>query len=58
VKTTDRISEVKDAVHKELGIPPYQQRMIFGRELEDSQTVGGVGMKEGSRVILMFRLRG
>jgi ubiquitin len=58
VEASDTIKTVKDKFQILEGIPPDQQRLIFGgKQLEEGRTVSDCGLHNGSNVMLLFRLR-
>lgn len=55
----DTVLDIKYDIWKETGIPPIQQRLIWGgRILEDGQAIIDTGIKKESTVHLITRLRG
>eukprot|EP00918_Siedleckia_nematoides_P019091 GHVU01040704.1.p1 GENE.GHVU01040704.1~~GHVU01040704.1.p1 ORF type:complete len:301 (-),score=30.78 GHVU01040704.1:312-1214(-) len=55
----DTIRSVKERLHDKEGVPPDEQRLVFqGKQLEDDKTVAEAGLREGSVVHLVLRLRG
>lgn len=59
VSTLHTIDEVKSFVQDSEGIPPNQQRLMFkGRQLEDPRLLADYGIKSGSVLYLVLRLRG
>ena len=59
VETTDSIEVVKFMIEDTEGIPPDQQRLIYGgKQLEDSRTLEEYAIEYYSTLHLMLRLRG
>ena len=58
VDPSDTIKTVKDLILKKEGIPPEQQRFIFGgRQLEDNNTLAQYNIKNQSTIHIIFHSR-
>lgn len=59
IEPTDTIMRIKERVEEKEGIPPPQQRLIFGgRALADENTAESYNIKAGSSLHLVLSLRG
>lgn len=53
----DTIDRLKQTLHERVGIPPLNQKLIFGgKQIKDDQTVQSYGMVNGSVVYLVLAL--
>ncbi|PHT54166.1 Ubiquitin-NEDD8-like protein RUB1 [Capsicum baccatum] len=59
IEPTDTIDRIKDRVEEKEGIPPMQQRIIYGgKQLADDKTARDYNIKSGSALHLVLALRG
>jgi len=55
----DKISRIKEKVEEQSGVPPPQQRLIFGgRQLNDDKDAKELNITAGSVLHLVLALRG
>jgi len=54
-----KISQIKEKVEEKEGIPPVQQRLIFGgKQMTDEKTAQEYNLSGGSTIHLVLALRG
>ena len=59
VEPSDTVDRLKVAIQEKFGVPPEQQRLIFGgRQLDGRKTLAQCGIKPGDLVFLLPALRG
>ncbi|KAI7855661.1 hypothetical protein BDC45DRAFT_505579 [Circinella umbellata] len=59
IEPQDKISRIKERVEEKEGIPPQQQRLIFGgKQMADDSTATDYSIEGGSVLHLVLALRG
>ncbi|KNE56611.1 NEDD8 [Allomyces macrogynus ATCC 38327] len=59
VEIDDKLTRVKEKVEEKEGIPPAQQRLIFGgKQMSDEKTLADYNIQGGSVLHLVLSLRG
>jgi ubiquitin C len=59
VQPSDSIDDIKATIQYKRGIPPYEQRLFFaGEQLEDGRALKECNIQEGSKLYLVYSLRG
>ncbi|KAI0068492.1 ubiquitin [Artomyces pyxidatus] len=55
----DKITRIKEKVEEQSGVPPPQQRLIFGgRQMQDDKTAREFNITAGAVLHLVLALRG
>ncbi|KAJ7743932.1 ubiquitin [Mycena maculata] len=55
----DKITRIKEKVEEQSGVPPPQQRLIFGgRQMQDDKTAKDFNINAGAVLHLVLALRG
>ncbi|ELU17776.1 hypothetical protein CAPTEDRAFT_120274 [Capitella teleta] len=56
---SDTIRNLKEHIYAAQKIPPEEQKLQFLKvNLKDSHTVGSYGIKEGSEILLILKMKG
>lgn len=59
IEPDDTVRRIKDRVEEKQGIPPEQQRLIFGgKQMNDEKTAADYSIAGGSVLHLVLALRG
>ncbi|KAK3817794.1 MAG: ubiquitin-like protein, partial [Benniella sp.] len=59
IEPTDKITRIKERVEEKEGIPPAQQRLIFGgKQMADERLANEYNIEGGSVLHLVLALRG
>jgi len=59
IEKSDKISRIKERVEEKEGIPPPQQRLIFGgKQMADEKSAEEYNIEGGSVLHLVLALRG
>jgi len=59
IEPSDKVSRIKERIEEKEGIPPVQQRIIFGgKQMVDDKTAADYGIEGGIVLHLVLALRG
>jgi len=59
IEPTDKVSRIKERVEEKEGIPPAQQRLIFGgKQMSDDKCATEYNLEGGATLHLVLALRG
>ncbi|KAI9141007.1 ubiquitin-related domain-containing protein [Paraphysoderma sedebokerense] len=59
IEPSDKITRIKERVEEKEGIPPAQQRLIYGgKQMQDDKSASDFGLEGGSVLHLVLALRG
>ncbi|RKP34753.1 ubiquitin-like protein, partial [Dimargaris cristalligena] len=59
IEPTDKVTNIKERIEEKEGIPPTQQRLIFGgKQMPDEKTATQLSIEGGSVLHLVLALRG
>ncbi|KAF3804937.1 Ubiquitin-like protein 1 [Colletotrichum gloeosporioides] len=58
-ETRTQVSQIKEKVEEKEGIPPVQQRLIYGgKQMVDDKSASEYGLEAGATLHLVLALRG
>ncbi|KAK9462262.1 ubiquitin-like protein 1 [Lipomyces oligophaga] len=59
IEPTDKVQRIKERVEEKEGIPPSQQRLIFGgKQMADDKSATDYNLEGGATLHLVLALRG
>jgi len=59
IEPQDKVSRIKERIEEKEGIPPVQQRIIFGgKQMNDERTAADYSIEGGAVLHLVLALRG
>ncbi|RVX69247.1 Ubiquitin-like protein 1 [Exophiala mesophila] len=59
IESDYKVSRIKERVEEKEGIPPVQQRLIYGgKQMADEKTAEDYGLEGGNTLHLVLALRG
>jgi len=59
LESNDKVERIKERIEEKEGIPPQQQRLIYGgKQMSDEKTAKEFNLEGGSVIHLVLALRG